>query len=225
MASKVGKNPRHRPAKLHQVQSLGNRQVILERPLMSGEAMQSMPKGKDHSFLVGQLRSIGPDGPTYQVLRILDEQRALIRILDAERDVDYGIASIITDPGPDASRKGDRYVAPGQLRRVGGIGQVYRIVQFLSNDTLLIHTETSDEDLHYSSDEAELDCFESEQPRFLAGRFAKLVGQYRTIGPDGPVYQIVGIENETQARIWIVAEDEDELYRLENILLDPIAKD
>jgi hypothetical protein len=54
--------------------------------------------------LVGSFHSIGPDGPTYQVLRILDDKRALICILDAEREVDYSIADILEDPGPDAWR-------------------------------------------------------------------------------------------------------------------------
>ncbi len=55
--------------------------------------------------LVGSTRSIGPDGPTYQVLRIIDETRALISILEAERQVEYDIADILKDPGPDAAWK------------------------------------------------------------------------------------------------------------------------
>ena len=55
--------------------------------------------------LVGSMRSIGPDGPTYQVLRIVDETRALISILEAERQVEYDIADILKDPGPDAAWK------------------------------------------------------------------------------------------------------------------------
>ena len=55
--------------------------------------------------LIGLLRSMGPDGPTYEVLRILDDKRALIRILEAERDVQYDIEDILADPGPDAAWK------------------------------------------------------------------------------------------------------------------------
>ena len=59
---------------------------------------------RPHEALVGSFHSIGPDGPTYKVLRILDEKRAIICILDAEREVDYPIADIMLDPGPDAWR-------------------------------------------------------------------------------------------------------------------------
>ena len=58
-----------------------------------------------HEALVGTFHSIGPDGPTYEVVRILDHTRAIICILDAEREVDYPIADIFTDPGPDAAWK------------------------------------------------------------------------------------------------------------------------
>ena len=58
-----------------------------------------------HQDLVGTLHSIGPDGPTYEVLRILDDRRALICILEAEREVEYEIEDILRDPGPDAAWK------------------------------------------------------------------------------------------------------------------------
>jgi hypothetical protein len=54
--------------------------------------------------LVGTLHSIGPDGPTYEVLRIIDHKRALICILESEREVEYDIEDILADPGPDAAR-------------------------------------------------------------------------------------------------------------------------
>jgi hypothetical protein len=55
--------------------------------------------------LIGELRSIGPDGPTYEVLSIIDRDTARIRILESERDVDYPISEIVKDPGPDAAWK------------------------------------------------------------------------------------------------------------------------
>ena len=55
--------------------------------------------------LVGTLHSIGPDGPTYEVIRIIDQKRALICILEAEREVEYDITDILSDPGPDAAWK------------------------------------------------------------------------------------------------------------------------
>jgi hypothetical protein len=70
----------------------------------SGFEEQPVPySAPDPSSLVGELRSIGMDGPTYEVLRILDEKRALIRILESERDVSYPIVEILRDPGPDAA--------------------------------------------------------------------------------------------------------------------------
>ena len=58
-----------------------------------------------HLDLVGTLHSIGPDGPTYEVVRILDEKQALICILESLREVPYDIEDILTDPGPDAAWK------------------------------------------------------------------------------------------------------------------------
>ena len=55
--------------------------------------------------LVGELRSIGPDGPTYEVLSIVNDKHALIRILEDERQVEYDIEDILLDPGPDAAWK------------------------------------------------------------------------------------------------------------------------
>ena len=57
----------------------------------------------NYSDLIGTLHSIGPDGPTYEVLRILDQRRAMICILDCEREVEYEIGDILLDPGPDAA--------------------------------------------------------------------------------------------------------------------------
>ena len=58
-----------------------------------------------HQALVGSHHSIGPDGPTYEVVRIIDNEKALICILEAEREVEYEIADILQDPGPDAAWK------------------------------------------------------------------------------------------------------------------------
>jgi hypothetical protein len=55
--------------------------------------------------LVGEHRSIGPDGPTYLILKILDNERALICILESDREVPYPIEDILLDPGPDAAWK------------------------------------------------------------------------------------------------------------------------
>ena len=51
-----------------------------------------------HLALVGSYRSIGTDGPTYEVLRIIDDEKALICILESERKVEYDIADIRQRP-------------------------------------------------------------------------------------------------------------------------------
>ena len=66
----------------------------------------TVPQGAaEHAPLVGTFRSIGPDGPTYEVLQIIDERRARILILESEREVEYDIKDILHDPGPDAAWK------------------------------------------------------------------------------------------------------------------------
>jgi len=69
------------------------------------EVIEYLGVAANHVDLIGTLHSIGPDGPTYEVLRILDERRALICILESERHVEYDIADILQDPGPDAAWK------------------------------------------------------------------------------------------------------------------------
>lgn len=59
----------------------------------------------DAQALVGQLRSIGPDGPTYEVLQIVYGRLARILVPEAEREVEYPIEDILTDPGPDSAWK------------------------------------------------------------------------------------------------------------------------
>ena len=120
---------------------------------------------------------------------------------------------------------GDGNIAVGQRRRVGGIGQVYRILEIVDAVTVLIHAEQTDEDLPYPIADALLDPFASEPAAPDMARFEKLVGQFRSIGPDGPTYEVVSITDSTCARIWIIPEDDDEDYDIEDILLDPISND
>lgn len=109
----------------------------------------------------------------------------------------------------------------GKSSRLGGTGQQYHVVGMSDANTAFIEIKTWDEPLPYPVSAIALD---------LAGvcsseRFLPLVGQYRTMGPDGPTYQVVSIADERTAKIWIVAEDDDEDYRIEDILIDPMAID
>ena len=109
----------------------------------------------------------------------------------------------------------------GARGRVGGVGQEYEVVGMADATTVLVEVKTWDEPLRYPTAQVELD---------LAGvcskdRFQSLVGQYRSIGPDGPEYEVVSIESPTRAKIWIVANEDNDDYDIEDILLDPIVYD
>jgi uncharacterized protein DUF5397 len=48
--------------------------------------------------LVGTVRRFGPHGVLYEVIKILDDQRALIRVIDSGEETPYALAKISADP-------------------------------------------------------------------------------------------------------------------------------
>jgi Family of unknown function (DUF5397) len=48
--------------------------------------------------LAGTVRRFGPHGVLYEVVRILDEERALIRVLDTGEETPYPLNKILADP-------------------------------------------------------------------------------------------------------------------------------
>ena len=48
--------------------------------------------------LVGTVRRFGPHGVLYEVVKILDDQRALIRVIDTGEETPYRLAHILADP-------------------------------------------------------------------------------------------------------------------------------
>jgi hypothetical protein len=48
--------------------------------------------------LVGRVRRFGPQGVLYEVLEILDDGRARIRVLDTGEETSYSLDKIIADP-------------------------------------------------------------------------------------------------------------------------------
>ena len=48
--------------------------------------------------LVGGVRRFGPDGVLYEVLRIIDDRRALVRVIDTGEETPYALAKIAADP-------------------------------------------------------------------------------------------------------------------------------
>lgn len=105
--------------------------------------------------------------------------------------------------------------------RVGCVGREYEVVGIVDDATVMICLKAWDEHFRYPIAEVRQD---------IAGnctkeRFAPLVGQYRSIGPDGPNYEVVSIESSKTAKIWIVANEDNDDYDIEDILLDPIIVD
>ena len=48
--------------------------------------------------VVGSVRRFGPHGVLYEVLKILDDQRALIRVIDTGEETPYALSKISADP-------------------------------------------------------------------------------------------------------------------------------
>jgi|HubBroStandDraft_6_1064221.scaffolds.fasta_scaffold188442_3 hypothetical protein len=48
--------------------------------------------------LVGSVHRFGPHGVLYQVIGVLDDQRALIRVLDTGEETPYALTKIFADP-------------------------------------------------------------------------------------------------------------------------------
>ena len=50
------------------------------------------------SALIGSVRRFGPQGVLYEVIKILDDQRALIRVIEAGEETPYALSKITVDP-------------------------------------------------------------------------------------------------------------------------------
>jgi Family of unknown function (DUF5397) len=50
------------------------------------------------SSLVGRVRRFGPQGVLYEVVKILDDKRALIRVLETGEETSYALDKILADP-------------------------------------------------------------------------------------------------------------------------------
>jgi len=48
--------------------------------------------------LAGTVRRFGPHGVLYEVVRILDDERALIRVLDTGEETPYALNKLLADP-------------------------------------------------------------------------------------------------------------------------------
>ena len=109
----------------------------------------------------------------------------------------------------------------GKRGRVGGLGHEYEVVDLVDEKTAVVHIKSWDERKLYPVADIQLDLAGASSKE----RFAPLVGQYRSIGPDGPNYEVMSIESAKRAKIWIVANEENDDYDIEDILLDPIVRE
>jgi hypothetical protein len=50
------------------------------------------------SALAGSIRRFGPHGVLYQVIKVLDDKRALIRVIDTGEETPYSLDKILADP-------------------------------------------------------------------------------------------------------------------------------
>lgn len=50
------------------------------------------------SSLVGHVRRFGPHGVLYEVVRILDDKRVLIRVIDTGEETPYSLDKVLADP-------------------------------------------------------------------------------------------------------------------------------
>jgi Family of unknown function (DUF5397) len=48
--------------------------------------------------LVGHARRFGPHGVLYEVVKILDDKRALIRVIDTGEETSYALEKLLADP-------------------------------------------------------------------------------------------------------------------------------
>jgi hypothetical protein len=106
----------------------------------------------------------------------------------------------------------------GAISRVAVTGQEYRVVAARDDETVLIEVASWPEPLPYPVRQVEFD---------LAGvsdveRFRPLVGQVRSMGPDGPRYEVMSIETSTMAAIWVIGDDRNMDYEIQDVLIDPI---
>jgi hypothetical protein len=107
----------------------------------------------------------------------------------------------------------------GAHSRVAGVGQEYEVIDIIDDATAVIFAKRYKECVPYPIAEIEAD---------LAGimgvaRYGKLVGQVRSIGPDGPKYEVVSVNENGGAQIWIIPNDGNDPYDVADILLDPFA--
>jgi hypothetical protein len=120
-----------------------------------------------------------------------------------------------------------RYAAlVGTYHRIAGIGPIYEVVKIKDDNEAHIHLVETDE----SADYPIVDVLQDPDPDSGVVEdygitpdvdMNKLQGQFRTIGPFGPLYQVLKIDGDGQATIVLLESNEEVSYPARNIYFDP----
>lgn len=66
--------------------------------------------------------------------------------------------------------------------------------------------------------------FEETQSTYLSDDPRSLIGQFRNLGPDGPAYEIMSIDDTSKVMVEVVYSGEKVTFALAEVLEDPIAE-
>ena len=74
--------------------------AVLCYPASMHNLIDTTPKANPLARLVrpGDVRRFGPDGTLYEVVRLLDANDALIRVIDTGEELPYAVTNIVSDP-------------------------------------------------------------------------------------------------------------------------------
>ena len=66
--------------------------------------------------------------------------------------------------------------------------------------------------------------FEETQAAYTSDDPRRLIGQFRRLGPDGPAYEIMAIDDKGYVHVEVVYSDEKVIFTLAEVLEDPFAE-
>ena len=66
--------------------------------------------------------------------------------------------------------------------------------------------------------------FEEEQAGYAHQKHGDLVGQFRRLGPAGPAYEIIKVDDDGTVHVELVYNDERVTFPLTEVLDDPVAE-
>lgn len=66
--------------------------------------------------------------------------------------------------------------------------------------------------------------FDETQAAYASDDPRRLIGQFRRLGPDGPAYEIMAMDDTGQVHVEVVYSDEKVIFTSADVLEDPIAE-